>query len=119
MNLKIHVGFAIFIAISANAHHATVTNFTRELVTVDGVIEQIRYQNPHSSILIKHMSGEDETTYWLIETGAKTTLHRQGVKIVCFDVKLLACNGHLQAVKCSAGIGPFPHAGITRRPDIK
>ena len=81
MNVKIVVGFAIFVAMSTHAHHATVTNFTRELVTVDGIIEQIRYQNPHSSILIKHMSEEDKKTYWLIETGAKTTLRRKGVNL--------------------------------------
>ena len=69
------------IALVANAHHATVTNFTQEIITVDGVIEQIRYQNPHSSILIKNISDDDDETYWLIETGAKTTLQRKGVNL--------------------------------------
>ena len=69
MNPNIVAGFVTFLAAATHAHHATSTNFTQELISVDGVIEQIRYQNPHSSILIKHTSGEDEGTYWLIETG--------------------------------------------------
>ncbi len=68
-------------ALTANAHHAEVANFTQEIITVEGVIEQVRYQNPHSSILIKHTSGDGEETYWLIETGAKTTLARKGVNL--------------------------------------
>jgi len=60
------------VVLTANAHHATVANFTQEIIAVDGVIEQVRYQNPHSSILIKHTSEEGEETYWLIETGANT-----------------------------------------------
>ena len=68
-------------AFPANAHHATVTNFTQEIISVEGVIEQIRYQNPHSSILIKNTSDDGNDTYWLIETGAKTTLQRKGVNL--------------------------------------
>ena len=81
MNPNIIAAFVTFLAAATQAHHATSTNFTQELISVDGVIEQIRYQNPHSSILIKHTSGKDEGTYWLIETGAKTTLHRQGINL--------------------------------------
>ena len=68
-------------AFPANAHHATVTNFSQEIISVEGVIEQIRYQNPHSSILVKHTSDAGNETYWLIETGAKTTLERKGVSL--------------------------------------
>jgi len=81
VNLGIVAVFVSFLAAATHAHHATSTNFTQELISVDGVIEQIRYQNPHSSILIKHTSGEDEETFWLIEMGAKTTLDRQGINL--------------------------------------
>jgi hypothetical protein len=81
MRLLIIVGVLMFLALTANAHHATTTNFTQELITVEGVIEQVRYQNPHSSILIKITSADGEQKYWLIETGAKTTLQRKGVNL--------------------------------------
>ena len=81
MRMPIIISLLVFAVLSANAHHATVANFTQELITVEGVIEQVRYQNPHSSILIKHTSKDEEETYWLVETGAKTTLERKGVNL--------------------------------------
>ena len=65
----------------ANAHHSTATNFTQEIITVEGVIEKVRYQNPHSSVLIKNTDAAGKETYWLIETGARTTLERKGVAL--------------------------------------
>ena len=81
MKLIIALAALALVALAANAHHATVTNFTQEIISVDGVIEQVRYQNPHSSILIKNTSAKGDETYWLIETGAKTTLQRKGVNL--------------------------------------
>ncbi len=81
MTMRLIIVALVVAALPAIAHHATVTNFTQELITVEGVIEQVRYQNPHSSILIKNTSAGGEETYWLIETGAKTTLERKGVSL--------------------------------------
>jgi hypothetical protein len=79
------MGFAVCLLVltthASIAHHATVTNFTQELITVEGVIEQVRYQNPHSSIVIKNTAEDGSQKYWLIETGAKTTLQRKGVNL--------------------------------------
>ena len=81
MRFPIVISLLVFSVLSANAHHATVTNFTQEVITVEGVIEQVRYQNPHSSILIKNTAESGEEKYWLIETAAKTTLFRKGVDL--------------------------------------
>jgi hypothetical protein len=67
--------------LTAAAHHSTVTNFTQEIITVSGVIEKVRYQNPHASVLIKNTDVDGKETYWLIETGARTTLERKGVTL--------------------------------------
>ena len=63
----------------ANAHHATVANFTQEIISVDGVVEQVRYQNPHTSLLISQTLEDGKKTYWLLETVGSTTLERRGV----------------------------------------
>lgn len=81
MRLSVIPGALFFSALAAQAHHATVTNFTQEVISVEGVIEQVRYQNPHSSILIKHTDEDGKQVYWLIETAAKTTLERKGVSL--------------------------------------
>jgi 2-keto-4-pentenoate hydratase len=65
----------------AVAHHSTVANFTREVISVDGVIEQVRYQNPHASVLIRHTDAAGQEIYWLIETAARTTLERKGITL--------------------------------------
>lgn len=63
------------------AHHSTNANFTQEIITVEGVIERVRFQNPHASILIKNTDEAGKETFWLIESGARTTLERQGVSL--------------------------------------
>jgi 2-keto-4-pentenoate hydratase len=70
---------ASFASYAAIAHHATSANFTQEIVSVDGVVEQVRYQNPHTSLLISQTSAEGEKSYWLLETVGRTTLERRGI----------------------------------------
>ena len=73
----------LFLLVSnmTNAHHATVANFTQEIISVEGVIEKVRYQNPHASVLIRNTADDGKETFWLIETGARTTLERQGITL--------------------------------------
>ena len=63
----------------AQAHHATSANFTQEIVTVEGVVEQVRYLNPHAALLISQAAEDGDKTYWLLETVGRTTLERRGV----------------------------------------
>jgi 2-keto-4-pentenoate hydratase len=77
---------------AAYAHHSTATNFTQEIITIEGVIEKVRYQNPHASVLIKNTNAEGKEIYWLIETLARTTLERRGV-----TMERLAVGSKIQA----------------------
>jgi 2-oxo-hept-3-ene-1,7-dioate hydratase len=70
---------AIFACCTANAHHATSANFTQEIISVDGIVEQVRFQNPHTSLLISQTSDDGKKSYWLLETVGRTTLERRGV----------------------------------------
>lgn len=63
------------------AHHSTNANFTSEIISVEGTIERVRFQNPHASVLIKQTDETGKETFWLIESGARTTLERQGVSL--------------------------------------
>jgi len=73
--------FLVFISFAVGAHHSTVANFTQEIISVEGVIEKVRYQNPHASVLVKNTDADGKEVYWLIETGARTTLERRGVTL--------------------------------------
>jgi len=81
MKLRMFVAVLFGMPVLSVAHHSTATNFTQEIISVEGVIEQVRYQNPHASVLIKNTDETGHETYWLIETGARTTLERQGVTL--------------------------------------
>lgn len=67
--------------LALSAHHSTNANFTQEIISVEGVIERVRFQNPHASVLIKSSDEAGNETFWLIESGARTTLERQGVTL--------------------------------------
>ena len=81
MRHLIYIAMMLALPATVVAHHATVTNFTREVISIDGVIEQVRYQNPHASILLKNTDGSGKETYWLVETAARTTLERKGITL--------------------------------------
>jgi DNA/RNA endonuclease YhcR with UshA esterase domain len=65
----------------ALAHHSTATNFTQEIIEINGVVEQIRFQNPHTSILVKVEAGAGEAPFWLVESDARSTYVRRGVDL--------------------------------------
>jgi hypothetical protein len=69
-----------------SAHHSTAANFTQEIISVEGTIERVRFQNPHSSVLIKKTDDQGEETFWLIESVGRTTLERQGVSFDLLEV---------------------------------
>lgn len=75
-----------FLPLLVNAHHSTNANFTQEIISVEGVIERVRFQNPHASVLIKNIDESGEERFWLIESGARTTLERQGVSLDVLEI---------------------------------
>lgn len=79
MRILIGLCFLASLTCVAQAHHATAANFTQEIVTVEGVVEQVRYLNPHTSMLVSQTAGGGKKTYWLLETVGRTTLERRGV----------------------------------------
>ena len=46
----------------------------------------MRFQNPHASVLLKSSDEQGEETFWLIESGARTTLERQGVTLDLLEI---------------------------------
>ena len=50
------------------------------------MIEQVRFQNPHASVLIKNVDVAGSETFWLIETSSLTTLQRRGITFERLEV---------------------------------
>ena len=81
MRIVLLLAMLLSLPLVTQAHHSTNANFTQEIISVEGVIERVRFQNPHASVLIKNTDANGSETFWLIESGARTTLERQGVSL--------------------------------------
>ena len=71
----------LMLAVPALAHHSTATNFTQEIIEISGVVEQIRFQNPHTSIVVKVEAAAGDAPFWLVESDARSTYVRRGVDL--------------------------------------
>ena len=71
--------FVMLVIAVANAHHSTVVNFdsSRE-ISVDGVITEVRWLNPHSRFRLGVKNAQGRTEEWLVEMGALNTMKRAG-----------------------------------------
>ena len=77
--LAAQASFVMLMMAVANAHHSTVVNFdsSRE-ISVDGVITEIRWLNPHSRFRLEVKSANGRNEEWLVEMGAANTMKRAG-----------------------------------------
>ena len=84
--LMVTLGLGGCLSMTLDAHHSTNANFTQEIVSVEGTIERVRFVNPHASVLIRHVDAEGQEIFWLVESGARTTLERQGVTLEHLEI---------------------------------
>ena len=69
-----------FAASVVSAHHAVSMVYVPEqTVSVSGVVEEFRFQNPHCVIFLSETNGAGETLRWTIEWAGSSALRRQGV----------------------------------------
>ena len=66
-------------AARAFAHHSVPVNFdqSRE-ISVTGVLQGIKWLNPHSHFLLDVTGDDGRTVEWLVEMGAINTMRRAG-----------------------------------------
>ena len=84
--LMVTLGLGGCLSMTLDAHHSTNANFTQEIISVEGTIERVRFVNPHASVLIRHVDAEGQEIFWLVESGARTTLERQGVTLEHLEI---------------------------------
>ena len=86
MRLTLILAMLCLLPLVTKAHHSTNANFTQEIITVEGVIERVRFQNPHASVLIKNTDEAGNEIFWLVESSSRTTLERQGVSMERLEI---------------------------------
>ena len=68
-----------FLVTPVLAHHSTAVNFNRDsIISVEGVIDTYRFQNPHVQILLDVTNSDGEQERWMAELSAKNQLVRSG-----------------------------------------
>jgi len=61
------------------AHHSTAVNFDRNsIISVEGVITEYRFQNPHIQILMDVTNDDGKVERWMVEMAAKNQYIRAG-----------------------------------------
>lgn len=81
ISVRILAGAIVFVSATAapDAHHSVPVNFdqSRE-VTIDGVITEIKWVNPHAHWRVNVTQPDGSVVEWLVEFGAANTMKRAG-----------------------------------------
>src|SRR5215204_841712 len=91
MNLKTVVVSAALVVIATaprlSAHHSVPVNFdqSRE-VSIQGVLTEIKWVNPHAHFRINVTQPDGSALEWLVEMGATNTMKRAGFPMERFMV---------------------------------
>src|SRR5437870_11933932 len=71
---------ALFIGISAYAHHSAAGIDTTKTVTVEGIVKTFKWANPHSWLEIEVTNSKGATEIWNLEMMPPSYLVRAGWK---------------------------------------
>ena len=83
---RIRSGFAVLLAAAlpllgaqAPAHHSFAAHFnTEETITIEGVVTEWWFQNPHTRIYLEVANENGEVEEWMAEGGGRNVLYRRG-----------------------------------------
>jgi len=64
----------------ARAHHSALMFEVEKTITVDGVVKEFQYTNPHSWLLVDVTNADGTVTTWGFEAEGPSTLRRAGIR---------------------------------------
>ncbi len=64
--------------LAVNAHHSTAFNYSEETITLEGTITEVKWVNPHGSLVLEVTKADGTTDEWFVEFLARIALERQG-----------------------------------------
>jgi hypothetical protein len=72
--------------VTALAHHSATMFEEKKTVTVEGVVKEFQYTNPHSWLLVDVKDKDGKVTTWGFEAEGPSTLQRAGIRPSEFPV---------------------------------
>src|SRR5437773_8220302 len=89
------IGPLIAMSVPALAHHSGAMFEKEKTITVEGVVKQFQYTNPHSWLLVDVKNKNGSVTTWGFEAEGPSTLQRAGIRPSDFAVGTkLKITGH-------------------------
>lgn len=70
----------VLVASPARAHHSAAMFEEKKTVTVEGVVKEFQYTNPHSWLLVDVKDKNGKVTTWGFEAEGPSTLQRAGIR---------------------------------------
>jgi hypothetical protein len=71
---------AAMAAAPAIAHHSATMFEMEKTITVEGVVKEFQYTNPHSWLLVNVRNKDGSVTTWGFEAEGPSTLQRSGIR---------------------------------------
>jgi hypothetical protein len=73
-------GIVACASISLAAHHSGAMFEEKKTVTLEGVVKEFQYTNPHSWLLVNVTGKDGKVTTWGFEAEGPSTLQRAGIR---------------------------------------
>ena len=71
---------AMVLAVPALAHHSATMFEGQKTITVEGVVKEFQFTNPHSWLLVDVKNKNGSVTTWGFEAEGPSTLQRSGIR---------------------------------------
>jgi hypothetical protein len=78
------IGAAVVMAVPGMAHHSGAMFEPEKTITVEGVVKEFQYSNPHSWLLVDVKNKDGKVTTWGFEAEGPSTLQRAGIRLSDF-----------------------------------
>ncbi len=106
----------VLIALPVSAHHSRAIYDRERLVTLDGVVAQFEWGNPHVYLYVETQSDTGDPVVWAVEHGTTTSLRRRGWSSDTFavgDRVTVRANPSKSADRNMALVNRVQKAGVT------
>jgi hypothetical protein len=78
--IALAIAIAAATAAPCLAHHSATMFESEKTITVEGVVKQFQYSNPHSWLLVDVKNKNGSVTTWGFEAEGPSTLQRSGIR---------------------------------------
>jgi uncharacterized protein DUF6152 len=74
------LSIAVIAPVAVLAHHSATMFESEKTITVEGVVKQFQFTNPHSWLLVDVKDKNGKVTTWGFEAEGPSTLQRAGIR---------------------------------------